>query len=70
MNNTQLLAGANRDVMLKNNSVQKIVNDKLSKKLVRALPYVTVWVDESSPFVVLGVANICLKTRDVTRFAA
>ena len=37
----------------KNNSVLKIVGDGLLKTLIRALPYGTVWVDESSPFVVL-----------------
>ena len=45
-------------VLCKNNSVRRIVNDRLSKTLVGALPYGTVWVDEPSPFVVSGVANI------------
>ena len=29
--------------------------------LVRALPYGTVWVDKTNPFVVLGVANYPLR---------
>ena len=44
-------------VMCKNNTVRKIVNDGLSKTVVRALPYGIVWVDESSLFVIYGVAN-------------
>ena len=39
-------------VLCENNSVRKIVNDGLSKTLVRALPNWTVWMDEPSPFVV------------------
>ena len=31
--------------------MQKIVNDGLSKTLVRSLPYGTVWVNKPSPFV-------------------
>ena len=42
---------------MQNNSVRKIVNDGLSKTLVGALPYGTVWVDEPSPILVCGVAN-------------
>ena len=38
--------------------MMSIVNDGLPKTLIRALPYGTVWVDECSPFVVPGVANI------------
>ena len=38
--------------LCKSNSVRMIVNGELSKTLVRALPYETVWVDEPSPFVV------------------
>ena len=41
----------------KKRSVQKIVNDGLSKALVRALPCWTVWMDEPSPLVVYEVAN-------------
>ena len=48
--------GKKSRVLCINNSVQKIVNDGLSKTLVRALPYGTVW-DETSPFVVSGVSN-------------
>ena len=44
-------------VLFKNNRVREIVNDGLSKTLVRALPHDTVWVDEPIPFVVSGVAN-------------
>ena len=44
-------------MLCKNNSVRKVVSDGLSKIRVRALPYVTVWVDGTSPFVVSGVAN-------------
>ena len=44
-------------VQKKKRSVQKIVNDGLSKALVRALPYWTVWMDEPSPLVVYEVAN-------------
>ena len=52
-------------------SVRKIVNDGLSKILVRAMPYGAVWVDKRSLFVVSGVANIeqtgpeeaCIKMR-------
>ena len=40
----------------KNNSVRKIV-DGLSKTVVRALPYATVWVDKPSPFVFSIMAN-------------
>ena len=38
--------------------MMSIVNDGLPKTLIKALPYGTVWVDECSPFVVPGVANI------------
>ena len=48
-------------VLCKNNSVRKIVNDRLSKTFVRAPLYGTVWVDRHSPFVVSGVA-ICVGT--------
>ena len=44
-------------VLCKNIGVWKIVNDGLSKLLVRALHYGTVWVDNPSPCVVFGVAN-------------
>ena len=37
---------------MQNNNVRKIVNVRLSKTLVGALPYGTVWVDEPSSFVV------------------
>ena len=46
-------------VLSKNISVRKIVHDRLSKTLVRTLPYGTVWVDRPSPFVVSEVVN-CL----------
>ena len=41
-------------VLCKNNSrfSKLILNDGLSKTLVGALPYWTVWMDEPSPFVV------------------
>ena len=63
-NNTQSLADANRDVvqtkysltaygekshvLRKNNSVQKFVNNRLSKTHLRALPHGTAWVDKPS----------------------
>ena len=42
---------------LKNNSVRKIVSNKLFKTLVSALPSGIVWVNVLSPSVVSGVAN-------------
>ena len=52
-----LLDKINLHALCKNNCVRKIVNDGLSKTLIRALPYGNVWVDEPSPFVVSAVAN-------------
>ena len=43
------LDGKKSHVLCTNSSVRKIVNDGLSKTLVRALPYGTVWVDKPSP---------------------
>ena len=48
--------------LCKNNSIRKTVNDGLSKILVRALTYGYVWVDDSSLFLVSGVANTHQKT--------
>ena len=48
-------------VLYNNISVRRIINDGFSKTLVRALPYGTVWVDESSHFVVSGVASCTVK---------
>ena len=53
-------------VLCKNNSVWKIVNDELSKTIIRVLPYGTVWVDEPSPLVVSAVAFIELKVAKTT----
>ena len=49
---TAVLFGWEKSHLLCNNSVRKIVNDRLSKTLVRTLPYRTVGVDEPGPFVV------------------
>ena len=55
MNN--FLDGKKSHVLRKNNSVQKIVNDRLLKTLVSAFPYGIVWVDVPSLSVVSGVVN-------------
>ena len=54
------LDGKKSHVLCKNNSVRKIVNDRLLKTLVSALTSVTVCIDVPSPSVVSGVANIKL----------
>ena len=56
------LDGKKSHVLCKNSSVQKTVSDGLSKTLVGPLPYGTVWVDKPSRFVVVGVANVSLRT--------
>ena len=52
-----LLVGKKSLVFCKNNGVMKIVNDRLFKILVSALPSGTVWLDVPSPSVDSGVAN-------------
>ena len=48
-------------VLCNNISVRRIINDGFSRTLDRALTYGTVWVDESSHFVVSGVASCTVK---------
>ena len=50
-------SGKKSHLLCRIHNAREIVNDGLSKRLVRALPYGTVRVDEPSPFVVSGVAN-------------
>ena len=42
--------GKKSHVLCRNNNIRKIVNDGLSKTLVRDLSYWIVWVDETSIF--------------------
>ena len=49
--------------IVQNNSVRKIVNDRLFNTLVSAVPSGTVWVDAPSPSVVSEVArNVLLNS--------
>ena len=57
---SQFIGWEKSHVSCKNNSLWKIVNERLLKTPVSALHSGTVWVDVSSSFVVSGVANIII----------